>query len=143
MTPANLPSAPDDDPTGTATTPRRTTDISAADTADTAGAASTASAADPFTDAVGSNAAASNGNDENEPAVEISGLVKRYTPRKGEPTTAVDGLAPHVPHRRTHRLLGPNGAGKTTTIETLVRPRTPTARTARVLGIDPPAPTPP
>src|SRR5699024_8129524 len=90
-----------------------------------------------FTDAVGSNAAASNGNDENEPAVEISGLVKRYTPRKGEPTTAVDGLDLHVEHGSIHGLLGPNGAGKTTTIETLVGLRAPTAGTVRVLGIDP------
>ncbi len=71
------------------------------------------------------------------PAVEIRGFVKRYTPRKGEPTTAVDRLDLHVEHGSIHGLLGPNGAGKTTTIETLVGLRAPTAGTVRVLGVDP------
>ena len=45
------------------------------------------------------------------PAVEISGLVKRY----GR-TTAVDGLSLRAERGTVTAVLGPNGAGKTTTI---------------------------
>ena len=46
------------------------------------------------------------------PAVELSGLVKRF----GR-TTAVDGLSLRLNRGQVLALLGPNGAGKTTTIE--------------------------
>ena len=46
------------------------------------------------------------------PAVELSGLVKRF----GR-TTAVDGLSLRLDRGQVLALLGPNGAGKTTTIE--------------------------
>jgi ABC-type branched-subunit amino acid transport system ATPase component len=50
--------------------------------------------------------------DPQTPAVEISGLVKRY----GQ-TTAVDGLTLSAAPGAVTGILGPNGAGKTTTIE--------------------------
>ncbi len=46
------------------------------------------------------------------PAVEVSGLVKRYGP-----ATAVDGLTLTAAAGEVTAILGPNGAGKTTTIE--------------------------
>jgi ABC-2 type transport system ATP-binding protein len=39
-------------------------------------------------------------------------------------------------------ILGPNGAGKTTTVECVEGLRTPDGGTIRVLGLDPPGPTP-
>ncbi len=66
------------------------------------------------------------------PAVEISGLVKRY----GQ-TTAVDGLTLSAARGAVTGILGPNGAGKTTTIEICEGYRRPDRGTARVLGLDP------
>ena len=66
------------------------------------------------------------------PAVEISGLVKRYDGR-----AVVNGLD-LVAHRgQVTAVLGPNGAGKTTTIECCEGLRTPDEGTVRVLGLDP------
>ena len=69
---------------------------------------------------------------EAEPAVRVTGLVKRYGPK-----TAVDGLNLTVGRGRVTAVLGPNGAGKTTTIETCEGYRRPDAGTVRVLGLDP------
>jgi ABC-2 type transport system ATP-binding protein len=66
------------------------------------------------------------------PAVEVTGLVKRY----GR-TTAVDGLSLAVPAGSVLALLGPNGAGKTTTVEICEGFRRADAGTVRVLGLDP------
>ncbi len=66
------------------------------------------------------------------PAVEVSGLVKRYGAR-----TAVDGLSFTAERGRLLALLGPNGAGKTTTVEVCEGYRHADAGTARVLGLDP------
>ncbi|OZM72505.1 ABC transporter [Amycolatopsis antarctica] len=66
------------------------------------------------------------------PAVEISGLVKRYGS-----ATAVDGLDLRMPRGRLLALLGPNGAGKTTTVEICEGFRRADAGTVRVLGLDP------
>ena len=66
------------------------------------------------------------------PAVEISGLVKRY----GQ-TTAVDGLTLSAARGAVTGILGPNGAGKTTTIEICEGYRRPDQGTVRVLGLDP------
>jgi ABC-2 type transport system ATP-binding protein len=66
------------------------------------------------------------------PAVDVSGLVKRY----GN-TTAVDGLHLRLPVGAVLALLGPNGAGKTTTVEICEGFRTGDAGTVRVLGLDP------
>jgi ABC-2 type transport system ATP-binding protein len=68
----------------------------------------------------------------NPPAVEISGLVKRYGP-----ATAVDGLSLTAGSGAVTAILGPNGAGKTTTIEVCEGYRSADAGTVRVLGLDP------
>ncbi|MFH8750997.1 ABC transporter ATP-binding protein [Streptomyces rimosus] len=66
------------------------------------------------------------------PAVEITGLVKRYGNK-----TAVDGLDLRVEAGSVTAVLGPNGAGKTTTVEICEGYRRPDAGTVRVLGLDP------
>ncbi|HVB43439.1 MAG TPA: ABC transporter ATP-binding protein [Streptosporangiaceae bacterium] len=66
------------------------------------------------------------------PAVEISGLVKKY----GR-TTAVDGLSLRAERGQVTAVLGPNGAGKTTTVEVCEGYRRADAGTVRVLGLDP------
>ncbi len=68
----------------------------------------------------------------NPPAVEISGLVKRYGP-----STAVDGLSLTAGRGEVTAVLGPNGAGKTTTVEVCEGYRTADGGTVRVLGLDP------
>jgi ABC-2 type transport system ATP-binding protein len=68
----------------------------------------------------------------NPPAVEISGLVKRYGP-----ATAVDGLDLTAGRGEVTAILGPNGAGKTTTIEVCEGYRSADGGTVRVLGLDP------
>ncbi|MEU3053310.1 ABC transporter ATP-binding protein [Streptomyces griseus] len=69
---------------------------------------------------------------ENEPVVQVRGLVKRYGTK-----TAVNGLDLVVATGAVTAVLGPNGAGKTTTIETCEGYRRPDAGTVRVLGLDP------
>ncbi|MFH8886450.1 ABC transporter ATP-binding protein [Streptomyces californicus] len=69
---------------------------------------------------------------ENEPVVQVTGLVKRYGAK-----TAVNGLDLVVGAGAVTAVLGPNGAGKTTTIETCEGYRRPDAGTVRVLGLDP------
>nr|WP_042196902.1 ABC transporter ATP-binding protein [Kibdelosporangium sp. MJ126-NF4]CEL22619.1 ABC-type multidrug transport system, ATPase component [Kibdelosporangium sp. MJ126-NF4]CTQ89761.1 ABC-type multidrug transport system, ATPase component [Kibdelosporangium sp. MJ126-NF4] len=71
---------------------------------------------------------------ETRPAVEVSGLVKRYGS-----TTAVDGLELRLAHGKVLALLGPNGAGKTTTVEVCEGFLRPDAGRVRVLGLDPQA----
>ncbi len=66
------------------------------------------------------------------PALEISGLVKRYGDR-----AVVDGLDLVAQRGRVTAVLGPNGAGKTTTVECCEGLRTPDEGTVRVLGLDP------
>ncbi|GCD38538.1 ABC transporter ATP-binding protein [Streptomyces chrestomyceticus JCM 4735] len=66
------------------------------------------------------------------PAVEVTGLVKRYGTK-----TAVDGLDLRVEAGSVTAVLGPNGAGKTTTVEICEGYRRPDAGTIRVLGLDP------
>ncbi|GAB3492410.1 ABC transporter ATP-binding protein [Amycolatopsis cihanbeyliensis] len=72
------------------------------------------------------------GQARSAPAVEITGLVKRFGS-----TTAVDGLDLDMPRGSLLALLGPNGAGKTTTVETCEGFLCPDAGTVRVLGLDP------
>ena len=67
-----------------------------------------------------------------DPAVVITGLVKRYGS-----VVAVDRLDLTVPRGSVTAVLGPNGAGKTTTIECAEGFRTPDAGSVRVLGRDP------
>jgi len=68
----------------------------------------------------------------NIPAVEISGLIKRY----GQ-ITAVDGLTLTAARGAVTAILGPNGAGKTSTIEICEGYRRPDLGTIRVLGMEP------
>ena len=66
------------------------------------------------------------------PAVEISGLVKRYDGR-----TVVDALDLVAERGAVTAVLGPNGAGKTTTVECCEGLRVPDDGRVRVLGLDP------
>jgi ABC-2 type transport system ATP-binding protein len=66
------------------------------------------------------------------PAVEISGMVKRYGP-----VTAIDGLTLTAGRGEVTAILGPNGAGKTTAIEVCEGYRAADAGSVRVLGLDP------
>ena len=65
------------------------------------------------------------------PAVQVSGLVKRF----GD-VTALDGIDFAVEAGTVFGLLGPNGAGKTTAVRILTTIITPEAGTASVLGRD-------
>ncbi len=66
------------------------------------------------------------------PAVELSGLVKRF----GR-TTAVEGLGLRLDRGQVLALLGPNGAGKTTTIEICEGFLRRDGGSVSVLGLDP------
>jgi ABC-2 type transport system ATP-binding protein len=66
------------------------------------------------------------------PAVEVTGLVKRYGPLE-----AVRGIDFTVERGEVLSLLGPNGAGKTTTLEILEGFLTRTSGQVSVLGVDP------
>jgi ABC-2 type transport system ATP-binding protein len=66
------------------------------------------------------------------PAIEVSGLVKRY----GD-VAAVDGIDLTVEAGEVLALLGPNGAGKTTTVEILEGHRAADHGAVSVLGVDP------
>lgn len=63
------------------------------------------------------------------PALEVQGLVKRYS---GVP--AVEGIDLSVERGQVFGLLGPNGSGKTTTLACSLGLLRPTAGTVRVLG---------
>ena len=66
------------------------------------------------------------------PAIQTSGLTKRYGP-----LTAVDSLDLVVPAGQVLALLGPNGAGKSTTTEMILGLAAPDAGTIGVFGTDP------
>ena len=66
------------------------------------------------------------------PAVEVSGLVKRYGS-----AVAVNGLDLTMDRGSVLALLGPNGAGKTTTVELCEGFLRPDGGAIRVLGLDP------
>src|SRR3954453_16649718 len=65
------------------------------------------------------------------PAIEASGLVKRY-----DETIALGGVDLDVPRGAVLALLGHNGAGKTTTVRILTTLAEPTEGSARVAGFD-------
>jgi ABC-2 type transport system ATP-binding protein len=69
--------------------------------------------------------------DAKGPAVELSGLVKRF----GD-FTAVDHVTLRVERGEIFGFLGPNGAGKSTTIRVLCGLLTPTSGRATVDGLD-------
>ena len=64
--------------------------------------------------------------------IELTALTKRYGA-----TVGIRGLDLRVEAGEVFGFLGPNGAGKTTTIRCMVGLLSPTAGTARVLGLDP------
>jgi ABC-2 type transport system ATP-binding protein len=66
-----------------------------------------------------------------EHVIEVRDLTKRF-----RDVVAVDRLSFDVPGASIFGLLGPNGAGKTTTIQLLLGLTTPTAGSARILGLD-------
>ena len=66
-----------------------------------------------------------------QPAIEVSGLTKRF----GE-VVALDGVDLEVRPGTVYGLLGPNGAGKTTTVRVLTTIIAPDEGHARVLGLD-------
>ena len=66
------------------------------------------------------------------PAVETSGLVKRYS----QEVLAVDSIDLRIPAKTIYALLGPNGAGKTTTVSMLTTICEPSSGRASVLGFD-------
>ena len=68
---------------------------------------------------------------ESAPAIEASGLTKRYGGERG-----IEDLTIAVAAGEVFGFLGPNGAGKTTTIRTLLGLLRPTAGAARILGFD-------
>ena len=69
---------------------------------------------------------------ESTPAIEVSGLRKRYGDHE-----AVRGIDITVRRGEVFGLLGPNGAGKTTTVEILEGYRSRSAGVVSVLGQDP------
>jgi ABC-2 type transport system ATP-binding protein len=70
--------------------------------------------------------------DDNDLAVRVTGLQKRYGAKR-----AVDGLDLTVARGEIVAVLGPNGAGKTTTVEILEGYRRRDGGDVRVLGQDP------
>jgi ABC-2 type transport system ATP-binding protein len=72
------------------------------------------------------------GVSETSPAIEVSGLCKRYGDYE-----AVRGIDIAVQRGEVFGLLGPNGAGKTTTVEILEGYRSRTSGEVSVLGHDP------
>ena len=63
--------------------------------------------------------------------IRINHLTKTYGRARG-----VTDLTLHVPEGSCFGFIGPNGAGKSTTIRTLLGLLSPTAGTAKVLGLD-------
>jgi len=63
--------------------------------------------------------------------IEITHLTKTYGKARG-----VTDLTLHVPEGGCFGFIGPNGAGKSTTIRTLLGLISPTAGSAKVLGLD-------
>jgi ABC-2 type transport system ATP-binding protein len=72
---------------------------------------------------------------DDRPAIELSGLTKRYRRGKGW-LTAVSDVTLSVPPGQVIGLLGPNGAGKTTTIKMACGLIVPTTGTIRLGGYD-------
>ncbi len=72
---------------------------------------------------------------EGTPAIQVTGLTKRYDTPEGK-LTAVDHIDFQVQRGEVFGFLGPNGAGKTTTIRMLTGLAEPTTGEAYVLGLD-------
>jgi ABC-2 type transport system ATP-binding protein len=70
-------------------------------------------------------------------AIEVRGLVKRYSSKSSGEKIAVAGIDLDVRLGEIFALLGPNGAGKTTTVEILEGYRNRDGGSVKVLGSDP------
>lgn len=70
-------------------------------------------------------------------AIEVRGLVKRYSSKAAGEKIAVAGIDLDVKIGEIFALLGPNGAGKTTTVEILEGYRNRDSGSVKVLGLDP------
>ena len=71
-----------------------------------------------------------------EPILDIQGLCKTYTAKRGEGTVALDTIDLQIRQGEIFALLGPNGAGKTTLIGAVCGLVTPTSGTIRAFGLD-------
>lgn len=70
-------------------------------------------------------------------AIEVTDLVKTFTPLRQSPVRAVSGVNLQIDPGEVVAFLGPNGAGKTTTIDMLLGLTDPTSGTARIYGQNP------
>lgn len=70
-------------------------------------------------------------------AVDVHGLGRDFTPRRGPTVAALAGLDLRVESGEVVGLLGHNGAGKTTTLRLLTGVLRPSRGRAEVLGLDP------
>ncbi len=70
------------------------------------------------------------------PAIEGTGITKRFKRASGEIVTALDDIALTVEHGGLTALVGPDGAGKTTLIRLMAGLMTADAGDLSVLGID-------
>ena len=70
-------------------------------------------------------------NEEQQPAIDVRGLVKRYGPR-----TVVDHVDLKLMPGRICGFLGPNGSGKTTTLRMICGLLTPDGGSGTCLGYD-------
>lgn len=71
------------------------------------------------------------------PAIQATGLTKRYGAIAARAVLALDRVDLTVPEGSTFLLVGPNGAGKTTALSTLLDLVRPTSGDIRVFGRDP------
>lgn len=69
-------------------------------------------------------------------AIQVRNLVKVYSPRRGEPVRALDGVSFEVRRGEIFGLLGRNGAGKTTLLRILTTLLPPDAGSVSVMGHD-------
>jgi len=69
-------------------------------------------------------------------AIEISALCKTFKGKKFSTVEALKGLDLVVPQGEIFGFLGPNGAGKSTTIKALLGLITPSAGSARIMGVE-------
>ncbi len=74
------------------------------------------------------------GTNGQRPAVELTGVVKRFGDRSGTEVTAVDDVSLTIGDGEFFSLLGPSGCGKTTTLRMVAGLELPTAGSIRING---------